>query len=72
MKLMVYRQNLRAQTAITEVHSIHPDIAFDLGASFSCIDNVFPLCGVPIFMSMFISVSVSFELKIMCSERSGC
>lgn len=43
-ELMVYRQNLRAQTAITEIHFIHPDIVFDLRASFSCADDVFYLC----------------------------
>lgn len=40
-ELMVYRQNLRAQTAITEIHLIHPDIVFDLRASFTCTDDVF-------------------------------
>lgn len=39
---MVYRQNLRAQTAITEIHFIHPDIVFDLSASLSCTNDVFP------------------------------
>lgn len=38
---MVFRQNLRAQTAITEIHFIHPDVVFDLSASFSRTDNVF-------------------------------
>lgn len=34
--------DLRAQTAITELHSTHQDMVFDLGASFSCTDDVFP------------------------------
>lgn len=70
-ELMVYRQNLRAQTAITETHFIHPDIVFDLGASFSCTDDVFShvkLCRVLIFMGVITSVLVAFELKILCSE----
>lgn len=71
---MVFRQNLRAQTAITEIHFIHPDVVFDLSASFSRTDNVFHVKPrrVLIFMCVFISVIVSFELKIMCRERSGC
>lgn len=72
---MVYRQNLRAQTAITEIHFIHPDIVFDLSASFFRADDVFsmrnPYGGFHFFnVCVFISVIVSFELKIMCSERS--
>lgn len=70
-ELMVYRQNLRAQTAITEIHFIHPDIVFDLSASFSCADDVFShvkLCRVLIFMGVCNPVIVSLELKTMCSE----
>ena len=69
---MVYRQNLRAQTAITEIHSIHPDIVFDL--SLFLLHRLFfhvKLCRVLVIMCVFISVSVSFELKIMRTERSG-
>lgn len=74
---MVYRQNLRAQTAITEIHSTHQDMVFDLSASFSCTDDVFPREAVQsslffsFFFYEFISVIGSFELKIMCRERSG-
>lgn len=69
---MVYRQKLRAQTAITEIHFIHPDIVFDLSASFSYTDDVFLCAGFSFFMRAFISVIVSFELKIMCCERFVC
>jgi len=72
---MVYRQNVRAQTAITEIHSIHRDIVFDLSASCSPTGNAFLLLYETVqgshFVCVFISAVISFELKIMCSERSG-
>lgn len=69
--LTAYRQKLGAQTAITEIRFIHPDAAFDLRASVllhrRCFSHV-KLCSLLSCMSLFASVVVSFELKIMCGE----
>ena len=69
--LMVYRQTLEAQTAITGIHNVTPDMMFDLGTLILRHQVLFHT-KVPLYIiflattaeTVSLSLSLSFALSL--------